>query len=340
MVKDIKIGKGNKKDMSMQMDMEQNELELKSITLGEFSKVWFYEEYSRRVRPATVRMNQYHLEKHVLPHFNDKFLHEISATDIEKFYAKKRERYSERTLYGIVSFLSALFRAAVEKGILNEQPMRGMIKMIKMPKQTFVPWSNDEITRLFKVAESEGDGVVYEFVLATGVRLGELLALSWNDFDFDKQTVTIIRNVSSFGNGKEQIEQIRSGYRTITLPPDLLPKLQKHKEGQLVLKNQFGEQYCDYNLVFPKKNGEIQNFSTVRARFDRLIEKANVKRMTFHDLRKMHTYLIINSGISPDMVKKRLGYKNIDIDMMNNFLTPQLKYSMFSIHPFKGMEKK
>lgn len=313
MEKDIKLGKGNTKDMPLQMDVEQYGPELKSITFGEFSKVWFYGEYSRRFRPITVRENQYYLEKHVLPYFKDKFLNEIIATDIEEFHAQKREKYSERTMYGISSFLSTLFRAAVEKGIIDQSPMKGTIKIMKKSKQTFVPLRSDEIFRLLNVAEQEGDGVIYEFTLSTGVRLGELLALSWNDIDFEKQTVTIKKTVTPIGNGKEQIEQIRSGFRTIALSSNLITKLKEHKEMLKLTEAELGEEYHhNLNLVFPNNKGEVQKPSVVKRKFSRLINKADVKEITFHDLRKMHAVLQIKAGISYEIIMSRLRHKKLE----------------------------
>jgi integrase len=210
-----------------------------------------------------------------------------------------------------LSFLSVLFRAAFEKGLLDEQPMKGMVKMMENSKQTFVPLSNDELSRLLTAAEQEGDGVMYEFTLSTGVRLRELLALSWNDIDFDKQTVTIKRNVSSFSNGREQIEQMRSGFRTITLSSNLLTRLKEHKEKQLTMEDS-GEEYHELNLIFPNKNGGVQNPSLVRTKFHRLTDKANVRKITFHDLRKMHAYLLIETGMSFKQIQNRLGHKRFE----------------------------
>lgn len=199
----------------------------------------------------------------------------------------------------------------VKKEIKSAKGNTKGMPMLKKPQSTFVPWSNEEITEFLKVAEQEGDGVMYEFTLSTGVRLGELLALSWDEIDLDKQTVTIKKNVTPIGSGKEQIEQIRSGFRIITLQSNLIAKLKKHREKQKS-KGEMDEQYNnELNLVFPNNKGKIQESSVVRKKFYRLIDKANVRKVKFHDLRRMHAILLIKAGVSYEIIKGRLGHKKI-----------------------------
>lgn len=184
--------------------------------------------------------------------------------------------------------------------------MKGMKELVNYlgKKQPFVPWSHDEINRVLEVANFEGEGMMYKFVLSTGLRLGELLALSWSDIDFDKQTVTISKNVIPSG---KSIEVIRSGPRTIMLSPYLISELQHFREQQQVVKgNLEGTETNKMKLVFPKKDGGIQSPYTVRVKFNRLIEKASVKRLTFHDLRKMHVVLLFN------IMQHQLGHKDLE----------------------------
>lgn len=80
-----------------------------------------------------------------------------------------------------------------------------------------------------------------------------------------------------------------------------------------MIKDQLGEHYHhDLNLVFPKDDGSTQKILTVRAKFNRLIDKANVRQITFHDLRKMHAYLLLKAGVSLEVITNRLGYKKIE----------------------------
>jgi integrase len=162
--------------------------------------------------------------------------------------------------------------------------------------------------------------MMYEVSLFTGIRLGEILALSWRDIDLEQQKVTVRRNVSAGGIGNERIVQMRNGSRTIMLPQQIVTKLQQHKQKQRLMKEQLGERYNnELDLVFPNKNGQIQNSSMVRGKFSRLIAKADVRKITFHDLRKMHIIMLIEAGISPVFIKNHLGHMAIETTL-NKFL--------------------
>lgn len=76
--------------------------------------------------------------------------------------------------------------------------------------------------------------------------------------------------------------------------------------------------------------------STVRARFNSIVDKANIRRINFHDLRKTHAALLVKAGVSPFAVMYQLGYKSIDTII--NFLGPQFLDPKILIHPFGSNE--
>jgi integrase len=304
----------DEKQVSFQISVDQKMLKSNSCLFNQFAKIWFYGDETQGIKPATFRQRQIILDKHVIPYFGEKHLDEITENDIEGFYVKKRqEGYSEKMIMEIQTLLKNLLRSAVKNGYLDKDPMKGMKEMIKESSSKFIPWSHDEITRLLQVANLAGEGMMYEFELETGLRLGELLGLTWKDIDFDKKSVTISKNASHYGTGKRILEEIRSGSRTISLSPFILSKLKEHKEEQQLMKVEVGNySQGQLDLVFPKKNGGIQNPSIIQAKFNRLIEKANVRKITFHDLRKMHAIMLFKVGVSLDIIERRLGYGSVE----------------------------
>lgn len=278
------------------------------------------------IKHQTFKARQALLNKHVVPYFGDKYLHEITEQEIAELFAQKdHEGYSKSTIGSVHSLLSTLFRSAVKKGYLDKNPVRFM-NMVKVPNRIPVILSESEIERLLEVAYSEGEGMMYEFGISTALRLAEILALSWSDIDFDHQTIIVKNSVDTGIGGKQKIMKIRSDIRQVMIPSQLLPKLQKHKEEQQLMKEELGDQYDDeHDLVFPKKGGGVQTPSTVRNRFKRLVEKANIRKITFHDLRKTHASLLVKAGVPLYLVSKQLGYKSVDT--LYNFLPPQFRFN-------------
>ncbi|QPC48218.1 tyrosine-type recombinase/integrase [Mangrovibacillus cuniculi] len=169
-----------------------------------------------------------------------------------------------------------------------------------------------EIEKLLEVAHIDREGIMYELALATGLRLGELLALSWSDVDFEHHTIIVKNSVAEAG-GKQSIIRMRSKIRKIVIPAQVLAKLLEYQKEQQFMKDELGEQNDDeINLVFPQINGGLQMRSVVEARFKRLVEKAGIRRVTFHVLRRTHVALIIKAGVPFNLVCNQLGYENGD----------------------------
>lgn len=293
---------------------ESNEKNQSSVSFRQFAENWFNVEYYSRVRPTTFKNGKYYLYNHILPVFGEVILEDIHAEDIKKFYSdKKRQGFAEKTISGLHKFLSTLFIGAVENSYLSSSPMNFKNKP-KAPLKIGAPWTYSEMVQFLAWAEQVGKDVMYDFTLSTALREGEVLALPWFNLDLEKGEVTVTRSVSYDEKGNpELIPKTEKSYRTITLPWSLIQKLQEHKEKQMVMKIRFGEAYQhDLDLVFPTMNGGFLNPSNVRRELYRLMKEANVRKITFHDLRHTHASLLIKNGASPKLVQQRLGHKDVE----------------------------
>ncbi|MDR7080191.1 integrase [Neobacillus niacini] len=320
-------------ELSILIETEPKEQHAKKVLFNEFIEDWFYGEYAHEIKHQTFKVRQALLNKHIVPYFGDKYLHEITKQEIAELLAQKEhEGYSESTIGSVHYFLSTLFRSAVKKGYLDKNPVRFM-NMVKVPNRIPIILSESEVEKLLEVAYSEGEGMMYEFEISTGLRLAEILALSWSDIDFDHQTIIVKKTVDTGVGGKQNNVEMRYNFREVMIHSHLLPKLQKHKEEQLKMKAELGGQYDDeLDLVFPNKVGGIQRPATVRARFNRIVDKANISKINFHDLRKTYAILLVKAGIPLYFISKQLGYKSVDT--LYHFLPAQFWDSVKSIKLF------
>jgi integrase len=175
------------------------------------------------------------------------------------------------------------------------------------------PWNYNEMNDFLDVAEEEGKDMLYNLTLRTGLRQGEVFALPWFNVDLERKTVTVTRSVSFDEDGKpELIVKGPRSYRTLSISDSLVKKLKNHKEEQEKIKRRFGVHYQrELDLVFPSKEGGYLNPSNVRRQLYRLMEKAGVRRITFHDLKHTHASMLIRSGAQPKIVQARLGHQDI-----------------------------
>ncbi|KGX90054.1 MULTISPECIES: tyrosine-type recombinase/integrase [Pontibacillus] len=328
----------DKSEISILLGTEQKEQQAKKVRFNEFLEDSFYGEQAHMISNQTFRVKQALLNKHIVPYFSGKYLHEITEQEIAELFAEKdREGYSKSTIKNIHGILSTLFRSAVQRGYLDKNPVRFM-KKVKTPNGITKVLSESEVKKLLEVAHLAGEGIMYELEIYTGLRLAELLALSWSDIDLDKQTIIVKKNVANEGHGTHTIMGMKSGSRKVVILSYLLPMLQKHKEEQQLMKKELGDRYDnEFDLVFPKKDGGVQSPSAVRARFNRLVEQAGIQKITFHDLRRTHASLLVKAGVPLYLVRKQMGYKSVDT--LFHFLPQQFPDSMKSIKLFRGNDK-
>jgi integrase len=295
--------------------MLSTEKELVQMPFSDFATSWFEGEYYLKVRASTFKTRRFYLEKQLIPYFKDTPIAAILTQDVRDFYVHlKKKGYEPKTISTIHKFLSTLFQSAVEKGCIVKSPLKDMKDKPKDPIRIAHPWNPPEISVFLEVAEREGKEGMYDFTLSTGLRQGEVFALPWFNIDLEQKTVTVTRSVSydEYGN-PELIPKAQSSYRTLSIPPYLVEKLSKHKAKQVEQKKRFGDHYQhDLDLVFPAMNGGFLNPSNVRRQFYGLCKKANVRRITFHDLRHSHACTLIRGGVQPRVVQYRLGHADIE----------------------------
>lgn len=262
-------------------------------------------EYYLKVRASTFKTRRVYLEKQLIPFFKDTPIASISTDDVRNFYAYlKRKGTSQKPSAPSINFCQHYFK----------RPLKDMKDKPKDPDPSADPWNTSEIGCFLAVAEREEKDEMYDFTLSTGLRQGEVFALPWNNIDIEKKQVTVTRSVSYDEDGNpELIPKARSSYRTLSIPPYLIEKLNKLKEKQEKQKKRFGDNYQHgLDLVFPTMNGGFQNPSNVRRQFYNLIKKAKDRRITFHDLRHTHATTLIRGGVQPRVVQYRLGHADIE----------------------------
>lgn len=161
--------------------------------------------------------------------------------------------------------------------------------------------------------------------LYTGMRRGELLALTWNDIDFEKRTITIKKQLNRLKNFDSNISskavlQIQpytknSEERIISISKTMLEKLRKYKIHQDENKSVWDNLYCDKSLIFCRENGNYIDPKTFEDFFKRTLKLAKVENTNVHALRHTFATRSLESNIPVKVVSKILGHANIQITL-------------------------
>lgn len=276
-----------------------NENLRRDMTFGEWLDFW-YQNYSKpKLRPKSQLDYENSIYRHIIPALGKILLVELTANDLQQFYAqmKKSGRLIRTQIYG-EGLSDRMVRACHTRCLtaLNRAIADGLIRVnpatdCKLPSQTAKDMNiltREEMQRFLIQTKEEGYYELFLLELATGLRRGEVLALQWDDLDFKTGALHIQRQVyRASGELVVSAPQTKAALRTIVLPPALLSVLEEYRRQ------------VDSRWMFPspaKKDSPLDP-ATVRKRLQTILEHAGCKRVRFHDLRHLFVTTALENGM-------------------------------------------
>lgn len=268
-----------------------------------FQSFWelYHDDMAQRLRENTVRTKDYIVELKILPYFGQKKIAEITAADIRRWQNSiMKQGYSPTYLKTINNQLSAIFNYAVRYYDLPKNPCSQAGSMGKGKAEEMKFWTQEEFETFIEFVKDKPVSY-YAFLTLywTGIRLGELLALTLADFDAEEKTLSITKSLQRI-NGKDVITEPKTekSKRVITLPDFLVTELEEYV-GRL-----YGMMAKDRLFMITK--------SYLEKEMIRGVELSGVKKIRLHDLRHSHASLLISKlGAQPNLVAERLGHEKI-----------------------------
>lgn len=262
----------------------------------------YYEWYVERRKESSINVIKNILFNHLIPEFGDIKITDIKPINVMNYHSKIIKNYSPDFLKRIHVTLSAIFNFGIKHYGLTDNPARvvGNFEMESNNRMEF--WELEEFKRFIQVAEELLFETLFFTLYYSGCRKGELMALTWEDVDFEKKTIDI---------NKTEYRRIITKPKThaanrIILMPDFvmnkLAELKKSANDLAPVKNEY--------VVFGEYYDSVSE-TTVINRYDKYVELAGVKRITIHSLRHSHASYLINHGVSALVVAQRLGHANV-----------------------------
>jgi len=281
---------------------------------GEYLEHWL-STHKGNIAPSTHEGYRRIIHKHIIPALGQIPLHNLKSIQIQSYYTEKlRSGLSARTVEQHHSVIRKALQHAVKWELLAKNPaINTEPPHPDRPSVKYIP--SDKIESFLSSINGQRDEHLITFAVYTGMRLGELLALTWDNVDFNKgrvritQTVGCIREQFVF----RQTAKSKRSRREVVLDDGALTALKKQKAmvNKEKIKN---ADYANLKLVFPDKNGRPLHPSYLSRRFKRLAEKAGLD-ITFHSLRHTHATDLLEMGVNPKVVQDRLGIETIGVLM-------------------------
>ena len=283
----------------------------KTYTVGSWLEVWM-ENYAKvKLRPSTFKTSQGFLKNHIKPQIGGVPLADLTSLDLQRFYkhlldggrvdrieAKKKPKgLSAKTVRNIHQIISSALKLAVEQRLIAHNPADGCA-LPKAERKEMQTLPVEQLTSFLREAKDSGVFALYYIDLTTGLRRGELLGLKWSDIDLEKGDLRVQRQIGRI-DGKiiEMPLKTKNAYRTLPLSADAIDVLmqQRRKTG-------------NSEWVFPSPTGGPMPPDSVLHMLHRVLKRAGLPKVRFHDLRHTFATLALQNGVDIKTVSGMLGH--------------------------------
>ena len=262
----------------------------------------YMEDMAARLKQSTLLTKKAVLQTHILPFFGSKPINEIKASDVRRWQAKlmsSPNNYSQTYLKKINTELNSIINYAKRFYDLNTNPCgkAGTIGKAKAEEMDY--WTYDEYIAFREgVKDKSLSYICFEVLYWTGMREGELLALSPADIDLDNKTISINRTYQRI-EGKDVFTspKTRKSKRKIPIPDFLCQELSDYIQSRYMLD-------ADERL-FPVTKSYLSH-EMIRG-----CKITGAKKIRIHDIRHSHASLLINQGCDALMLADRLGHEKV-----------------------------
>lgn len=321
--------RGSKKEAEAFMSAKLNELDrcngdliqTSKLTLAELLENWLsnyievndktttYENYESIIRNHLSEIGKLRLDQLQPQHFQD-------------LYAKKLRHggradgrsggLTKRTVHLIYSILREALGYAVKLRLMPTNPILSTLPPSQEKRKPKI-WNETQVGKFLDAAKGRRFFGLFVTGIHTGLRKGELLALTWDDLDLENKMLHVSKTLAKTKKGL-QVQPCKTTHsdRYVTLTESAVKALTLHREEQLLEKEMAGLKYEDRGLVFCSKTGYYFSPDNLLKRFFYPnIIRAEIPRITFHGLRHTHVAILLEHGENIQAVSERVGHSSV-----------------------------
>ena len=279
-------------------------------TVGTWLDVWFENVAQIKVRASSHQTYKGYIEHHIKPYIGHIPLEKLTTMDLQKLYRKlltkgrvdrieakdQPEGLSAKTVRNINQVISSAMDLAVTQKIILTNPTKAC-ELPKVERKEMQTIPLEQLEAFLKEAKETGVYEMYYIALSTGLRRGELLGLKWQDIDWKNGVIKVRRQIARVdGEIVEAPLKTKNSYRAVTISQQAIEVLKMQKRNT-------NDEY-----VFPSPNGGPISPDSVNNMLKRVLERAGIPKIRFHDLRHTFATIALQSGVDIKTVSSMLGH--------------------------------
>lgn len=291
------------------------------LTVGEYLRRWL-ETHKADLKPSTQRHYESIVMLHLVPGLGHIQLSKLQPLQIQEFLNQElrggrkdnkatvgRELSAASVQYEYRVLKTALDQA-VRWGMLPRNPAVG-IRAPRPKREELQVLDERQVSTLLEALEGTYLYLPTFLAVHTGMRLGEILGLTWQDIDFKRGVIRVRQTSIQRKAGTPEFGQpkTKNSRRSIDITAKVIDPLKRQKAQQAQWRLKSGNGWSGYDLVCCQENGEPLNPPTVSSRFRELARKEGLE-IHFHQLRHTHASMLIKAGADIMTVSRRLGHSS------------------------------
>ncbi|KAI4309332.1 tyrosine-type recombinase/integrase [Lactobacillus intestinalis] len=292
---------------------EYEPLNKKKLTFKQLFESWD-KVYKPTVKESTYAVTMRYFNNHILSALGNIYIEKITVAECQKAVNEWFEE-APHTFDRFIHYASKVFKYGIDMELLTSNPMEKVIKpkLKERPQQYQEFYDKDELNKFLSCAKKCNFRyfVYFRLLAYTGMRKGESLALKWSDIDFETNTISITRNVTTGLNNRPYISngKTANSVRRIPVDSETMNYLKEWRYCQQkdMLKKGFNFLDAD-NYIFPTINNGITSLSKPRQWNKSICDKFGLRRIKIHGFRHTHASLCYSAGLNAKEIQKRLGH--------------------------------
>jgi integrase len=286
------------------------------VTLSTYFTRWL-ETASLSLRPNTAGQYAHITRKYILPTLGQIKLKDLRPDHIQQLHT---DLLAAGTGVRTVQLVHAVLHRALGQALKLRLLQRNPTDAVDKPKAKHAEMKTlnlEQARTLLAAAQGERLEVLYYLAIHTGLRQGELLGLRWSDLDWQTGALQVQRQLQRVaGAGRSFVEpKTAAGRRQVILGPAAVAKVREHRKRQAEGRLFVGGRWQEQGLIFTTMIGTPLEPQALDRGFKKLLTKAGLPDMRFHDLRHTAATLMLQQGVHPKVVQERLGHSKISMTL-------------------------